>query len=331
MKIKFLMFLAFTFALSGVSFGQTIAAVTETSRGYLIGPGDVVEGRVLGEPDFNFAATVDEDGNIEVPFFDKLVPAGCHSERELRADVTKLLAKYLRSPQLGLRVTERKSRPPVTVSGEIRSPQLVELKRQARLLELLSFSGGTTEDAGGIIQVFRPRPSICAAPEELADWRAGLTSGSDVPSKVYSLASVKQGRDEANPIIYPGDVIVVQKASPVYITGEVRSPQGVLLKNGTLSLTQAIAQIGGFNREAKTKDIQIYRLKPNSQDRDTIAVNYDLIKKGEQKDVMLEPYDVIQVDKTKKSVGQIIFETVTGAARSGVSTLGTSGVSRILY
>ena len=330
MKTKFLMLFMLAFALGGVLHGQN-NVTAEPSRGYLIGPDDVVEGKVLGEPEYDFAATVDQDGNIEVPFFDKPIAAQCRSERELRADVTKLVSKYLRSPQLSLRVTERKSRPPVTVSGEIRSPQLVELKRQARLLEILSFSGGTTDDAGGIIQVFRPRPPLCAAPEELADWRAGVSADTDVPSRVYSLASVRLGRDEANPIIYPGDVIVVQKASPVYINGEVNSPQGVLIKNGSLSLTQAIAQIGGFNREAKTKDIKIIRQKPNSQETDTIAVNYDLIRKGEQKDVMLQPYDIVQVGKTKKSVGQIVFETITGAARTGVTSLSTGGVTRVLY
>ena len=67
--------------------------------------------------------------------------------------------------------------------------------------------------------------------------------------------------------------------------------------------------VGGVNREAKTKEIKIYRLKENSKDREVIAVNYDLIKKGEQKDVMLEPYDIVEVDKSKKSIGQIIFET----------------------
>ncbi len=338
MKTKFWFLLISIFALNAAAFAQTNTSVPEpvmaetVSRGYLLGPGDVVEGKVMGEEDFNFVATVDENGNIEVPFFDQPVTAQCHSERELRAEVTKLLSKYLRSPQLGFRVIDRKSRPAVTVSGEIRSPQLVDLKRQARLLELLSFSGGTTEEAGGMVQVFRPQTPLCMSAEEAANWKSEVANtDGGVPSRMYSLSSVTKGRDEANPIIYPGDVIVVQKAAPVYFTGEIRNPQGVYIKNGALSLTTAIAQLGGFNREAKTKDVQIYRLKPNSQDRETISVNYDSIKKGTQQDVMLEPYDIVQVDKTKKSVAQIVFDTVTGAARQGALSLGTSGVSRILY
>ncbi|MEJ7699965.1 MAG: hypothetical protein WKF71_10020 [Pyrinomonadaceae bacterium] len=31
----------------------------------------------------------------------------------------------------------------------------------------------------------------------------------EVPSRMYSLSNIRQGRAEANPVIYPGDVIVV--------------------------------------------------------------------------------------------------------------------------
>ena len=44
-----------------------------SGKGYLIGPGDEITGKVLGEKEFDFVATVDEDGKIEVPFFDKPV------------------------------------------------------------------------------------------------------------------------------------------------------------------------------------------------------------------------------------------------------------------
>jgi len=59
---------------------------------------------------------------------------------------------------------------------------------------------------------------------------AESNNGTDVPSRLYSLSNLRLGREEANPVIYPGDVIVVKKALPVYITGEVVAPQGILLK-----------------------------------------------------------------------------------------------------
>ena len=332
MKFKILLFLSLTICLFQISFGQDVLVTPEPERAYLVGPGDEITGKVLGEPQFDFVATIDEDGKFQVPFFDKPIYAKCRTEKDLRSEVTKLLSKYLKNPQISVRVTERKSRPPATIYGEVRTPQQVVLTRKARLLELLSFAGGVTEEAGGMIQVFRTQQPLCAEDTENNDWTAEKTDkGLDVPSRMYSLSGLRQGRDEANPVIYPGDVIVVQKSLPIYITGEVVQPTGVRLTEGGLSLTQAIAMVGGVRREAKTKDIKIYRLKANSKDREIISANYDSIKKGTQKDLMLEPYDIVEVDKSKKSIGQLIFETVTGAGRSAIGGFGTVLPQRILY
>jgi len=331
MNIKVWLICVLTLSLLQTAFGQEVSVTPAPELGYLVGPGDEITGKVLGEPQFDFVATIGEDGKFQVPFFDQAIMARCRTEKDLRTDVTQLLSKYLKNPQISVRVTQRKSRPPVVVTGEVRAQQQVELKRETRLLELISFAGGETNDAGGMVQVFHTTPPICADSNQKEVWMAESNNGTDVPSRLYSLSNLRLGREEANPIIYPGDVIVVQKASPVYITGEVLTPQGIYLKEGGTSLTEAIAKIGGVNRQAKTKDIKIYRLKANSKEREIIAVNYDLIKKGTQKDIMLEPYDIVEVDKTKKSIAQIGLELLTGAGRQGLSAV-TSGLgTRILY
>src|SRR5215213_69862 len=180
MKRNILWIFALTLCLAQIAFAQeqqqeqqkvapqTVSQVTP--KGYLVGPGDIIEGKVLGEKDFDFTATIDEDGNFEVPFFDKPVPAVCKTEKELRAEVTKLVSKYVRNPQVSVQVKERKSRPPATIYGEVRQQQQVVLTRKARLLELLSFAGGVTEKAGGMIQVFRTRKPICTADNGDNDW-----------------------------------------------------------------------------------------------------------------------------------------------------------------
>ncbi|MCS6874249.1 MAG: polysaccharide biosynthesis/export family protein [Pyrinomonadaceae bacterium] len=296
-------------------------------RGYLIGPGDVVEVKVLGEDDFNFIATVDEDGKIQVPFFEELVVAMCKTERQLRNDITQLVSKYVRNPQVSVRVTERKSRPPATVYGEVRQQQQIILTRQTRLLEVLSFAGGVTEKAGGIIQIFRTQPPLCADQREIQNWKEITSSELGFPSMIYSLTSVKQGKEESNPIIYPGDIIIVQRASPVYVIGEVMVLREIPITENGLTLTEAIAQAGGFSREAKTSEIRIRRLKPNSKDREIITVNYDAIRRGEQKDILLQPEDIVEVGKSKKNIGETILDIVTGGARSFTQVL----PQRVLY
>ena len=340
MKLKVLLFFVFALCLSQFVFAQTTvnaAAKTpadilpEEKAGYLVGPGDVITGKVLGEPQFDFVATIDEDGKFQVPFFDKSVYAKCHTEKELRNDVTQLLSKYLKNPQISVSVTERKSRPPVVVSGEVRNPQQVDLRRHASLLDLITFAGGPTTDSGGLIQVFRPVAPMCNDRSAETIWTAENSDGGDVPSRLYTYSSLKSGKEESNPEIFPGDLIIVKKAPPVYVIGEVNKLLEIPITETGLSLSEAIAQAGGVSRQAKTKNITIHRLKDNSKDRELIAVNYELIRKGQQKDVVLQPEDIVEVDKAKKSIGQTILEIATGAARTTISSASGGVGTRIFY
>jgi len=292
-------------------FGQTPTAPADTQKGYMLGPGDEITGKVLGEPQFDFVATVDGDGKLEVPFVDAPLMVKCKTERELRTEITNQLSKYLRTPQVSIRVTQRNSRPPVSIYGEVRQQQQVNLTRLAFLLELIAFAGGETEKSGGMIQVFRTRPPMCADSGQ-SDWGPVAADGMNVPSRMYGLAALRQGREESNPEIFPGDIIVVQKSAPVYVTGEVLKPGEMSIPEGGLPMMQAVAMASGITREAKTKAIKVYRRKTGTTEPQVILVNYDLIRKGQQKDVMLEPYDIVEVGKANKSFGQIMMDMLIG-------------------
>lgn len=328
MKTKGLLLLALTLSLFQVSFGQ-IPVANEQQKGYLLGPGDEIEIKVPLENQFDSKVTIDEDGKFQ--FLNQGVVAKCRTEKQLVVDVTQLLSKYLKSPIVNVNVTKRNSRPPVMVYGEVRTPQAVELHRKATLLELLSVSGGVTKDASGTVQVFRPTTPICSDGNEVTNWKADFTNAGDIPSRTYAISNLKSGQEEANPVIYPGDLISVQKAPLVYVIGQVNILREINITEKGLSLTEAITQAGGVNGQAKTKNIIIHRLKDNSKERELIAVNFDMIKKGEQKDVILQPEDIVEVDKAKKSITQTILEIATGAARTGISSVSGGVGTRILY
>ena len=312
MRFRTILFSVVITTFAGGLMGQTPVSPPETPKGYMLGPGDEVTGKVLGEPQFDFVATIDVDGRLEVPFVEKPIMAKCKTESELRIEITQLLKKYLKSPQIAVRVSKRDSRPPVSIYGEVRQGSMqVPLSRRAFLLELISFAGGETEKSGGMIQVFRTRPPICTEPGQV-DWGPKTADGIDVPSRMYSLAAMRRGREEANPEIFPGDIIVVQKAAPVYVTGEVIKPGEMNIPEGGLPLMQAVAMANGMTREAKIKDIKIYRRKPGVPQPQVIAANYDQIRKGTQKDVMLEPFDIVEVGKARKSIGDIFYDMLTG-------------------
>jgi polysaccharide export outer membrane protein len=295
-----------------------------TPRGYMLGPGDEIVIKVMDEKQFDGEYTVDEDGKIVIAFINRPIQATCRTEKEIREDVEQALRKYLKNPRFSLQVTKKVSRAPAAVHGEVRNPQQFGLNRPIRLLELLSYAGGWTEKAGGTIQVFHTQPIQCPEPGEEIE-PPPSADGLNMPFKVYKLSEIASGKNEANPFIRPGDVVTVQKAPPVYVVGEVRtapSPQDpITIPESGLTLSEAIARAGGLTREAKKKDVRIYRLKEGSKELEVIATNLDKIKNKNQPDVVLQPYDVIEVEKAPKTIGQFMTEILANGAKQATSIL----------
>jgi protein involved in polysaccharide export with SLBB domain len=300
-------------------------------KAYLIGPGDDVEVKVMGESQFDFKATIDDEGMLQVPFFETRLDAKCRMEKDLRNDVAKLMAKYLKTPVVSLRVTDRKSRPPTSVYGEVKNPQGVILVRRTHLLELLTFVGGVTEDAAGSVQLIRTQTPPCPAMVEDGTLAKG-PDGSPAPQS-YSISEIKSGKMEFNPFVYPGDAVIVQKAPPVYIIGEVRVPQGIHLMESGTSLTQAIAMVGGLTREAKTSSVRVYRLKTGGKtgERETLNADLKLIKEQKQVDIILQSNDIVEVDRAKDSLALSILKIAAGMAKSTATSFSNQAGYRVLY
>ncbi|HKZ77112.1 MAG TPA: polysaccharide biosynthesis/export family protein [Pyrinomonadaceae bacterium] len=294
-------------------------------RNYLLGPGDVVDVRVFGQPDLNAIAEVDSDGNINsLPFLETPVPAKCRTEKEVQKDIATAYGKYIKNPQVSVRITERKSRQPATVFGAVRQPARVQMQRKVRLNELMAASGGFTERASGTIQILHTEPVMCPEPGEEAE--AKPIDGATIPLQLVNISDLKAGKVEANPFIRPGDYVIVTEAEPVYVTGSVTSPQGVYMRD-KLTLTLAIAMVGGVKREAKSSDVRIIRQKPGSTEQETIRVDLSAIKKNLKPDVLLQPYDVIEVGETSAFAPNRIIPTLFGGMQSIIS----NAPLRVLY
>ncbi len=299
-------------------------------RDYRLGTGDLLDLRVMNEPQFDGTLEVNSEGEIFVPFLDASIPAQCRKVDEIRADITIELAKLLRQPRVSLLVKEKRSRAPAVVYGAVRVPQQFQMYRRARLLELVGYAGGFTEQASGTIQVFHTEPLLCPEPGEVVPVVTPSDDLTQLPFDVYSLNDLKAGRAEGNPIIRPGDVVRVDEAAPVYVTGLVLQPQGVYLRPQT-TLTTVIAQVGGLRKEAKN-EIKIYRRKPDAPSGfETIAVNFSDIRKQKAPDVVLQPYDVIDVGESSPFSRKRIGDTVLGFATQGASSIVGATGGRIVY
>ena len=302
-------------------------------KAYLLGPGDVLDIRVFGQPDLSSTVQVDSDGNLSsLPFLEAPVKAKCRSEKDVQRDITAAYAKFINNPQVSVRITERNSRQPATVFGAVRQATRVEMKRKVRLNELMAVSGGFTERAAGTIQILHTEPLMCPEPGEEA--LAAPIDGTKIPLQIIKISELRAGMPDANPYIRPGDYVLVTEAEPVYITGAVMSPGGLYLRD-QLMLSRALAMVGGARKEAKLNDVRVFRQVPGSPNQEVIHVDVAAIKKNEKPDFLLQAYDVIEVTEagmfSSQRIGSTLVGALTGGLTGAISTTGTYLPSRIIY
>src|SRR5215813_14003194 len=294
-------------------------------KNYLLGPGDVLDVRVFGQPELGSTVQVDSDGNLSsLPFLETPLKAKCRTDKEVQKDIATAYSKFINNPQVSVRISERNRRQLATVFGAVRQPTRVEMKRKVRLNELMAVSGGFTERAAGTIQILHTEPLMCPEPGEEAE--AAPIDGTRIPLQIVKIGDLRAGKLEANPVIRPGDYVLVTEAEPVYITGAVLSPGGIFLRD-QLMLSRALAMVGGARKEAKLSDVRIYRQVPGSPNQDVIHVDVAAIKKNQKPDVLLQPYDVIEVTEagmfSSSRLGTTLMGALSGGLTGAVSSTGT--------
>jgi len=261
-------------------------------RHYLLGPGDVLDVRVFGQPDLSSIVEIDAEGNVSsLPFLEKPISAQCRTEKDVQKDVATAYAKYIKNPQVSVQIKERKSRQPATIFGAVRAPMQVTMMREVRLHELITKAQGWTERASGTIEIMHTEPQMCPADGGVFQ-NAALSEKGSFGIAIYKITDLKAGKEEADPLIWPGDIVRVTEGDPVYITGSVTTPRELVIRD-KLTLKLAIAMAGGPSRMANTKEVHILRQKEGGQEE--LKINYDAIRKGTAPDVELKPFDVIEV------------------------------------
>jgi polysaccharide biosynthesis/export protein len=302
-------------------------------KSYLLGPGDVLDVRVFGQPELSSSVQVDSDGNLSsLPFLEKPIPAKCRTDKDIQKDITAAYSKFINNPQVSVRISERNSRQPATVFGAVRQPTRVEMKRKVRLNELMAVSGGFTERASGTIQILHTEPLMCPEPGEEA--QASPIDGTRIPLDIVKIGDLRAGKIDANPVIRPGDYVLVTEAEPVYITGSVMAPNGIYLREG-LMLSRALAMVGGARKEAKLSEVKIFRMIPGSANQEVITVDVAAIKKNQKPDVALQAYDVIEVPEagmfSSSRIGATLVGALTGGLSSAITNTGMYLPSRVIY
>ena len=314
-----------TAALAGSTFAQQQGPVLGSTggsvdsqgiRNYLLGPGDVLDVRVFGQPDLSSVVEIDSEGNVSsLPFLEKPIRAQCRSEKEVQKDIAAAYAKYIKNPQVSVRIQDRKSRQPATILGAVRDPQQVIMMREVRLHELVTKAGGWTDRASGTIEIMHTQAPMC--PAEGVFQNATLSEKGSFGIAIFKLSDLKAGKEEADPVIWPGDIVRVTEGDPVYVTGMVSNPRELVIRD-KLTLTHAIAMAGGPQRMAKTNEVHVLRQKEGGQE--DLKFNYDAIRKGKEPDIELKPFDVIEMGEAGLFSGKGMGDLFKGIVR------GTAGV-----
>src|SRR5215213_11738941 len=64
-------------------------------KAYLLGPGDVLDVRVFGQPELTSTVQVDGDGNLSsLPFLETPIRAKCRTDKDVQKDIALAYAKF---------------------------------------------------------------------------------------------------------------------------------------------------------------------------------------------------------------------------------------------
>ena len=274
-----------------------VTALFREPAPYTIGPSDVVSIIVYDHPELmpNAGAVISQtadptgispapgfivssSGEVNFPFIGRARVAGL-TEIQAADLISREIAKYVQRPQVTVRIQSFRSRR-AYLQGEVKSPGMqVFTDVPMTLPEALNRAGGVTENGDY---------------SNVALTRNGKTTIIDLTL----LQSI-----DVNPnkiLLESGDMVTVRNRdeNKVYVMGEIQRPSALLMRNGKLSLNQALGEAGGVNlltanpgqiyviRNQGTQNPAVYHLDAKSPTALALADNFDLKSR-----------DVVYVDK----------------------------------
>lgn len=265
---------------------------------YILGAEDEITVRVFAAEDIpDKPAQIANDGTVNLPMVGEVHAAGLTIE-QLQASLVTAYRKYFKDPQVTVQVTDFRSQP-VSVAGNVNTPGVVQLRGTRNLMEVIGMAGGLKADAGDSVLITR---TLDQGSIPVAGAFADATGKYSVAH--VNIRAVMDGeRPRGNILIKPHDVITVSRARMVYVLGNVGKPGGyVLTDNETMSVTQAIALAGGWDKTAALGGARILRAEGGAE-REQIPANLKKIMENKAPDLQLHPDDILYVPN---SMGKVI-------------------------
>lgn len=294
-----------------------------TPAPYRIGGGDIISVVVWDHPELVFPTqtysigaafeiptssggsnmpgyVVSPSGDIQFPYAGVMRVAG-KTANEVRDEMARILSRVVRDPQMTVRVLGFRSQR-VYVDGEVKTPGMLAIDdAPMTLVEALNRAGGVLNLTGDNSRVRVTRGE--------RSWYVNMP------------ALLAKGVDPSRILLRSGDIVRVEQRedSKVFVTGEVVKPSSLLMRNGRMTLNEALGDSGGVSPQTanaeqifvirKTNDgkPKVYHLDGTSPVALAIAESFEL-----------EPKDVVYVDARDlvrwSRVMTLLIQPVVGTA-----------------
>ncbi len=136
-------FLVALLLCSVASPGSAQTGVPENGQGYNLGPGDVLNVQVYGEPEVSSNVVIRMDGRISLPLAGELQAAG-RTPKELSDEIRGKLERFIEAPEVTVILAESQSKR-YYVLGQVESPGEYDINHPVTVVQAIARAGGFLE------------------------------------------------------------------------------------------------------------------------------------------------------------------------------------------
>ncbi len=290
---------------------------------YRLGVGDILSITVWDHPELTIPAgeyrsaeavghQIAKNGTIFYPYVGRVKVAG-KTIMQTRWILSRLLAKHITRPQVDVKVAAYLSQKAFVV-GEVAKPGPQPITNvPLTVVDAIKQAGGTTANA---------------------DWRHVTLTRGDKRLTINLLDIYEKGDMRQNIRLKDGDVLNIPdlQGQKIFVLGEVANPSPLYLRKGRMTLSEALAEVGGIKPET-SNPARIYVLRNGEEGKPHIyhlnAKSPDALILGDQ--FKLSARDVVYVETAAVVRWNRVIEQLlptTNLLRNVVETDYTLGAER---
>lgn len=242
---------------------------------FVLGPEDIIQISVWGNPDLGVTVPIRPDGKISIPLGGDMQAAG-RTASDLRNVLTQELRKYIKDPWVSVVVTAINSTK-VYLVGNHPSAGAIPLRSNMTALQFLAQLGSFDKMDLENAYIIRNHVKLEVNLKSIVE---GLLLNDDFA-------------------LMPGDIIRINLLEPtktkITVIGEVAKPANIIFRSG-MTILDALLDAGWVTEYANLKRVLVVR-KGENDAKETIEVNVAEVTKGEnlKSNILLAPGDLIIV------------------------------------